>query len=359
MTGRYDVVVVGAGPAGSAAAASLARQGISVLLLEARTLPRDKPCGGGITARARRHLRVPIDDLVLARARSVQIRVGSHFSTLLHSTRSEIWFVRRSELDLRLAQDAARQGAVLHDGEPVVAVEVNDAVRVISERDSYTARVLVGADGAESKVARWLGLGRPSRWMIGLEGEAADAGSRGADAIVDFSAPGGYAWLFPRGDSCNIGVATFSPAYAPELRGRLTRFAAETGIRPTDGFAPRGHRVPTGFPRGPLHSGVAMLAGDAAGTADPLFGEGISYALLSGQLAADSAAAFLSGKARGLESYTAQLKGMLAGDARLWRLTAAFVYRFPLLAVRMLASSRRLQYQVERTIAGEVSFARP
>lgn len=359
MSRVHDVIIVGAGPAGSAAAAELARGGFSVLLLEARRFPRDKACGGGLTPRAQRLLPARVDDIVLSRATSVHLRVGAGLSEVFTSKEAAIWMVRRRDLDQRLAEEAARLGADLHDGEAALSVDLRREVRVESARAGYRARVLIGADGAESRVARWLGLPRPTRWMVGLEAEVpVPPEMPEGRAVVDLSVPDGYAWAFPRGDVYNVGAGTFAPARARGLRSYLGRFVEELRIPPRRPIAPVGHRIPTGLAPGPLHSGAAMLAGDAAGVADPFFAEGISYALLSGRLAAGAAADYLMGRAPDLSVYTARLRAALEADARAWRATAAVVYRFPSACVRLLAASSWLRRLVERTIAGEVSLSK-
>ena len=359
MPRSYDAIVVGAGPAGSTAARELARHGFSVLLLEGKTFPRDKPCGGGLTPRAWRQISVPIHDLILHRAVSVQVRASATLSARFYARHASIWMVSRRELDQRLAEAAAQAGAELHCGEAVTSVNLGPQPSVVSDRGHYDGRVLIGADGAESRMARWLGLNRPRRWMMALEDEIEVLRDplRG-EAVVDLSVPHGYAWAFPKGDRYNVGLGTFDRRHARELRGRLRSFVESLRLPLSRPVAPAGHRIPTGLPPGPLHSGNALLVGDAAGVADPFFAEGISYALLTARVAADVAAAYLSGRSADLSPYSNHVERLLRADMRVWRTTAAVVYRFPALCVRMLASSGRLQLLVERTIAGDIGSAR-
>ncbi len=357
MADRYDAIVIGAGPAGSTAARELAGEGLAVLLLERRRLPRDKPCGGGLTPRAWRQLPVPIDDLVLNRATSVQLRAGPSVTARLRSRGAAIWMVRRRDLDLRLAEEAVRRGAELHDAEEVLGLEGGEGAWVVTDLGRYRARVVIGADGAESRVARWAGLSRPHRRMVALDAEVRVAGDPLAgEAVVDLSVPRGYAWIFPKGDLYNVGVGSFDPRVAPELRRRLDRFLAEAGLPAPDPLAVKGHRIPAGLPPGPLHRGNVLLAGDAAGVADPLFAEGIPYALLTGRLAAETALDYLAGRSPDLASYTRRVRAVLLPDMRVWRATAAFVHRFPAASLRILAASGALQSRLERTLAGDVTF---
>jgi flavin-dependent dehydrogenase len=302
---------------------------------------------------------MPIDDLVLCRATSVEVRVGSRFSTRFHSHEAAIWMVRRMDLDLRLAEAAVQQGAVMHDGEAVRSVDLGGETSVVSDRGQYSTRVLIGADGAESRVARWLGFSRPLRWMVALEDEVEVAGDplRG-EAIVDLSVPHGYGWVFPKGDRYNVGLGTFDTHHARRLRHLLRDFTDGLALPLARPLAPAGHRIPAGLIPGPLHTGGALLVGDAAGVADPFFAEGISYALMTGRIAAESVVSYLAGESRDLSSYTRRVNGLLGADMRAWRLTAAVVHRFPALSVRLLAAGRLLQPLVESTIAGDVGSAR-
>ena len=353
----YDVIVIGAGPAGSTTARELAEAGFDVLLLEGQRLPRNKPCGGGLTPRAWPHLGVAVEDLVLNRATSVQVRVGTRVSARFRARSAAVWMVRRRDLDLRLAEKAARRGVELHDGEMARRLEVGPTTWVSTEKGRYQGRVVVGADGAESRVARWLGLPRPNRWMVALAAEVEVAGDPLAgEAVVDLAVPHGYAWVFPKGECYNVGTGTFQPEGARELRWRLHRFADEVGLSLDRPLWMEGHRIPTGLAPGDLHRENVLLVGDATGVADPFFGEGMSYALQSGRLAARTATEYLAGRSADVSSYTRRVRAALGPDAALWRVVAILVHRFPAASLRILAASRRLQLQVERTVAGEVSL---
>ncbi len=356
MPRHYDAIIIGAGPAGTTAALQLAEAGLSVLLMEKERLPRDKPCGGGLTPKACRLLPVPMEDLVLNRATAVQVRVGNRLSTRFQSKQAAIWMVRRRELDFRLAESAARRGVEIHEEESFRALELGSEVRVTSDRGSYQGRIAIGADGAESRVAACLRLPRSHRWMVALEAEGEVEGDPLAgEAVVDLAVPGGYAWVFPKGGLYNVGLGSFHPRIARELRPRFHRFVEGMGLPTSRPLVPVGHRIPTGPPPNLLHRGNALVVGDAAGVADPFFAEGISYSLLTGYLASETVIDYLAGRSRDLSPYTLRVRTALGREARLWNITASAVYRAPSLCLRVLAASRRLRAEVEKAIAGEAS----
>src|SRR5688572_3177204 len=227
---RYDAVVVGAGPAGAFSAYNLAQRGARVLLVERRAIPREKPCGGGLTPKAYRQLDFPIDDLVCSRPQAVWLRGRGVPAFALADGRSQIWMVRRPQFDQRIAERAAAAGAVLHDGEAVLSLE---GTTVRTDRGEYRAAAVLAADGSESPIARQHGLRprRDERVVLALETEvpARDRDLAGR-ALVDFDVPRGYAWVFPKGDIYNVGIGSFDPTAFKELRPRLSAFMEKCGL---------------------------------------------------------------------------------------------------------------------------------
>jgi geranylgeranyl reductase family protein len=361
MSDVFDAIVVGAGPAGGFTAYRLAQRGARVLLLERRAIPRPKPCGGGLTPKAYRQLDFPIDDLVCARPSGVWLRGRGVPPFALADGRSEIWMVRRPEFDRRLAERAVGAGAVLRDDEMVRSIEVGPLTTVRTDRGTYRARSVIAADGAESPIARQLGLRprRDKRVVVALETEVeADDLTLNGRALVDFDVPHGYAWVFPKGDVFNVGIGSFDASSFPTLRRRLNEFIGESGLRLRGEPRVVGHRIPIGGVAEPLHSGNVVLVGDAAGVADGLFAEGIAYALQSATIAAREVGALLDGGSADLSSYTRQVQRTLLRDLRAWSAIGSIVYRFPALSMRLLRRSRRGQRLAAATIAGDRSLSK-
>ncbi len=316
---RTDVLVVGAGPAGSAAAAWSARAGLDTLLLDAAVFPRDKTCGDGLTPRAIGELeRLGLGDWLRAHTVNQGLRAHGFGQTLLlpwPGGSLPDWgsAVARTELDDHLRTTAIKSGAAAVDGARAVGVHMDgDRVRSVEiERGGEVVEVrcerLVVADGVRSPLGKLLGREWHRDTVYGVAGRAyVDSGMsddpwisshlelRGEDGDI----LSGYGWIFPLGSGeVNIGVGTLATAKRPAniaIKPLMKFYAGER----RDEFELSGDlRLPTSalLPMGGAVSQVAgrnwALIGDAAGCVNPLNGEGIDYGLETGRLVADVMAA--------------------------------------------------------------------
>jgi geranylgeranyl reductase family protein len=333
---RFDAIVVGAGPAGSTTAYRLARAGARVCLLDRARFPRDKPCGGGLTLRAVRQLPFSVEPVVEDRVATLELglRYGKRWSG--HAAEPLVLMTQRRRLDEFLAHRAAEAGAEFRDDAKVTAVDPAGAVMVAGER--LEADVVVGADGANGIASRALGLVAPA-YGVALEGNVAYSHvSRerfGGRAVVELGVvPGGYAWVFPKGDHVNVGVGGWE-SEGPKLRARLKELCAAFEIDESEVHQLRGHRLPMrGATRRPVGDRL-LLVGDAAGIVDPLSGDGMYEAFVSGRLAAEATLELLAGRERDLGGYATAFAETFAAVERVsWRAKVAFE-RFPGLAFRL------------------------
>lgn len=354
---RYDAIVVGAGPAGSTCAYRLAAAGASVLLLDRARFPRDKPCGGGVTGRAARLLPFSIAPVVEDTVTSVRMRLryGSWFE------RGEgeplVLMTQRIRLDSFLAEQAVAAGAELRDGVKVEAVEaLRGGVEVTAGGERLGAEALVGADGVNGLCARRLGLGGNQAVGVALEGnvpyDRLGEGYRGLAVLELGLVPGGYGWVFPKGDHANVGIGGWG-SQGPGLRGHLGALCAAHGVALGDLEDVRGYRLPLRSPRSTLARGHAAVVGDAAGLVDPVSGDGMFEAFLSGKLAAEAALDVLAGRSDGLEPYGERLSRQLGTHLwASWGVKAA-LDRFPRTTFR-IARSRIVWRTVEKLVRGEI-----
>jgi menaquinone-9 beta-reductase len=298
---RWDVVVVGGGPAGSAAALAAGTAGAAVLVLDRADFPRDKVCGDGVAAEALdvlAGLGVDVPALVDGYPPVPRLSLRSPGgATVERRTARPSYVVPRAVLDDRLLAAAVAAGARVrrHTVRSVQAHTGGVAVDGV-----LRAGVLIGADGAESVVRRSLGFGtnRADRLAVAIRGYAPELpGQAGTQLLVTTERRWpAYAWSFPIGDGrANVG-------YGELVSGGAARAALVEGLhRLLPGVAPgplRAHRLPLSTQRPRQPDGRVLLAGDAASLVNPLTGEGIFYAVLSGALAGAAAVAGAGAGAR-------------------------------------------------------------
>jgi len=340
VSDAYDALVIGGGPGGSATAFHLARGGARVCLLEKQTYPRDKVCGDGLTPRAVRaldHMGLREEYRGWSRSAGLKVHGGGHVIELpwpeLEDYPSFGLTRPRGDLDHLLARTAAKAGAELWEATEVVEplVErglVRGAVVRREDEDPFDLRaeVVVAADGASSRFAQALGLRRDDQRPIGVAIRQYYRSDRDTDPWIDSYLElwkgdhllPGYGWVFPLADgTVNVGCGLLNTSegfrntnYRDLLKGWLPTIGPEWGFTPEDAVAkPRSAPLPMGASRHPpLHRGV-LFVGDAAGLVNPFNGEGIDYAMESGQLAAQVGLEVLeSGDRTRLTAYRAALE---------------------------------------------------
>lgn len=356
---RYDAIVVGAGPAGSTAAYRLATVGASVLLLDRAKFPRDKPCGGGVTLRAARLLPFTIDPVVedVVTRVDLRLRYGRRFER--GDGRPLVYMTQRRRLDHFLAERAREAGADFRDGMKVTSVEPDErGVVVAAGCERFAGETLVGADGINGIVGRSLRLGGNRAVGVALEGNLPHAKTdparyRGRAVLELGVIPGGYGWVFPKGDHVNIGIGGWEDE-APRLRTELERLCAEHGTRVEDLEDVRGYRLPLREPTSVLARGRALVVGDAAGLVDPVSGDGMFEGFLSAEYASGAVLDVVGGRAPTLDAYGPNLSERLARHLwASWGVKGA-LDRFPR-ATFAVARMRIVWPAAERLVRGEVA----
>jgi geranylgeranyl reductase len=311
----YDVAVIGGGPAGATAAERLARQGHSVLLVNREG--RIKPCGGAIPPRAIRDFDIP-DSQIVARARAARIIAPSGKAVHMPvDAGGYVGMVDRDRFDPFLRERAASAGAERLDAVFETLEQTDAGLARVTLRDNapgagraartILARQVIGADGARSQVAR-IGLpGSPEPKSVFAYHEIIEAPQpSGAydpstcDVIYDGRwSPDFYAWVFPHGDKASIGLGSAHKGF--ELRRATRELRAAIGLTDAPTVRHEGAPIPLKPRKVWDNRRNILLAGDAAGVVAPASGEGIYYALLGGQYAAEAVdVALRTGDARAL-----------------------------------------------------------
>jgi geranylgeranyl reductase family protein len=317
---RWDAIIVGAGPAGCAAAYDLAITGRSVVLLDRAEFPRHKACAGGLTRKSLRALRYPVSPVVRETVSAIVVERRSGEAATLASRNAVCAMTVRQELDALCLRQTLHAGAQFERIGPIESLDLSsDGVVVRTAGLEYRGRFLIGADGVHSRVRR-LVCGETPQWFrrgFALEARVYPEHGASSDLIFDFSpVRQGYGWVFPKHDHLNVGLGVYNDSGQEALdRSRLTAY-----IRGRYGDARVEHV--TGQYLGFGAEGTSpperrvFLAGDAGGFADPLTGEGIYGAIASGQAAAAAIDAELRGDGSAQRIFAAMTQ-QLRRDLRL------------------------------------------
>jgi geranylgeranyl reductase family protein len=305
---KYDVVIVGAGPAGSTAAKRLAEKGVSVLLLDKAAFPRDKPCGGGLPTRVQKRFSY-IEPFVDS------ISFGS--STSSSSLRYKFELIRdkpllvnvlRKDFDDGLVHLAKKAGAAFLDEKTVTDVSVRENKVFISLDDGLTiqSKAVIGCDGTQSVVAQKTDLSKKLEMLCvcmvqeqpltPAQLDTFFTQKRLVHLFIKAQGIAGYGWVFPKKNSVNIGIGEFQsalPKSKPKTPLKET-YEAFIGSLKQQKLLPsefpienvKGAILPI-FPLENTYTDRVLLCGDAAGFINPITGEGIYYAMVSGQIAAE------------------------------------------------------------------------
>lgn len=312
MSVTHDVIIVGAGPAGATAAQVLAQKGVTVLLLDKAEFPRDKLCAGLLTWKAVDVLERVYGDTAEGLLASGVFDSASPGYRIRFRERTiasgemfyPFHFTMRRVFDKHLLDRAVRAGAQARLGEAVTFVDPATGVVRLAGGEAFRARHIIGADGVAS-VARRACPFDAAAWKHGMGGAMEfylpydDPRLAGA-VHEDLRAPyptvyagflrAGYGWVFPHKEKLAIGIGGHSLLHGKEFRSKFRDFLDFLGLPRELADASRGHGLPYGNYLAKPWYGRVLLAGDAAGLVETLFGEGIYYALRSGELAGEAVA---------------------------------------------------------------------
>lgn len=360
-----DVIVVGAGPAGSTAAREIASRGAGVLLLDRAKFPRDKPCGGGVTIRTAGLLPFSLDPVIEATVDTAHLRLRDGKEVTRHHTRPMTYMTQRSRLDHFLVERAEEAGVEFRDGQAVKQVLRHpDGTFEVRHRDgsAHRARVVIGADGANGVVRLNLGYESPVESAVALEGNISFPDGiperyRSGIALNLSFVPGGYGWVFPKDDHVNVGVGGWKDQVGSNLRRDLDRFCELYGFDPASVTQLRGHHLPLARPGALVAAGGSAVIGDAAGFVDPLSGEGIHGAVASGIAVAPAVEDYLAGRVNSLSGYHHLITRELTPNIEASRALMEVFHAAPAPFVWLLQHSNRFWDPAGELVRGELEYS--
>ena len=291
----FDVVIVGAGPAGGLAAEHIARKGFSVALIEEhREIGEPIQCGGLVTPRVFDY--VKCKETILGEIHGAEIFSPKGRCLRIDGHETEAVVVDRAMFDRAIVTEAVRAGAHTFLGTQAQAATRKDGgVEVLVDRDGHSARIrgkiLIGCDGVRSNVAKWFHILRPKRILPGFEVEL--AGVRGDPGFVKLFvgneiAPGFFGWIIPSGDTARVGLCVGEGNAYAYLERMLKRPEVQQYTKGAQPILYIVGGIPIGFPRRTYADNV-MVVGDAACQAKATSGGGIFTSLHCASLAAETA----------------------------------------------------------------------
>jgi geranylgeranyl reductase family protein len=354
-----DIIIVGAGPAGSWLGFRLAKAGIESVILEKEKFPRYKACGGALSEKVMEFLPFSLEEVTDRHMAGAWISYGRK-QVLVNGFGPAGVMVMRDVFDDFLVKRYLSAGGRFFDDHRVSSVEeTSDGIQVATSDEIWKGKILIGADGASSFIRRVCGFGRHRTLFYALAAEMEVSeeviGKLRDYACFDLKAiPLGYGWIFPKRNHLSIGV--FTSGHSLDLRGYLKRFClSHPLLRSGEIFHIRGSALPVGgYPRMVQRERV-MLVGDAAGTVEPFLGEGIYNALFSADLAAVAIIGYIN-QNKPLSMYAERLAETIDKNIIRARLLAKVFYGHLSWTFPLLVQNRTIARAFARDIIGKSDF---
>ena len=288
----YDLIIIGGGPSGSAAGRIAGKKGLKTLLIEKEIFPRYKPCGGALSEHAMSYLDFKIPESMIERD-IFGARV--HFKGQVveqHKDSRIAVLITRSILDNYLLEKAGETGIEIKMGEKVLEYqEKNNHVEVFTDNDTYKAKFIIIAEGSQGKLKYQIRRrDRKDEYAIAVVAEI-EADNESIDKYIHNAIDlhfrrfkHGYGWIFPHDKYYSVGIAGFAKDL-PHPKKAMLDFLNENNFNKK--YKLHSHIIPAGGIKRKITSSRVVLSGDSAGFVDSFLGEGIAYAIRSGQIAVE------------------------------------------------------------------------
>lgn len=291
---HFDVAIIGSGPSGTSTAYELAKNGISTVIIEKEILPRYKTCGGGFVYRGLRNMPFDIEEIIDRKFYNVDIYLEDKYHFVTKRKQPTISMVMRDEFDYFLSKKAKEVGVEILEGNPLKSLDFsNDKIIATTSRGQISTKFVIAADGALSPTAKMAGWKNDTRKLIPAleyEVEVSDEEFKKYADIVRFDfdiIPFGYAWSFPKKHHLSLGAASARRTKI-NLKKYYKEYVEYLGIKEIISEKQYGFQIPVSPRTDGFVKNNVFLIGDAAGFPDPLTAEGISNAIYSGRIVANS-----------------------------------------------------------------------
>lgn len=353
----YDVIIVGAGPAGSTAARYCSEKGLKTLLIDRAVFPRYKPCGGSLSLKTVNYLGFELPrELIDDECTGIKVYYKDKSTVYKKSDRIAV-MVSRKKFDNLLYERARGSGCASLMGERVTSLEKEgEYIKVKTEKGGYSGRFVIGADGANSVVSRFLNKGNKdylsATAFVSEIIPPSPALEKGVMHFYFGDTYGGYAWIFPHGSYISVGIWGMKWADSNPLDS-MKRFLRSHNFLPDK---IRGHKMPLLDKKREICGDKILLSGDAAGFIDPFSGEGILTAIVSGKLAAESVAeGIINCKSVG-HIYERKCYAIFGNNLKFALCFSRLVHKFPLVFLNKFASDNSFLMQYIESQTSDTSY---
>jgi geranylgeranyl reductase family protein len=345
----YDVIIIGGGPSGASAGRRAGTLGLKTLLLEKEKFPRYKPCGGGLSEHAISYLDFELPQNIIEWEVTGANVIFRDQLIKAHKDHRMSVLVSRDKFDNLLLEKAKETGIQVHTGEKVLCCrETPDSVEVETEMNTYQAKFAIVAEGAHGLVKKCV---RPADTrdeygicvVTEIPAEESEIEERLGNAVeLHFGvASGGYGWIFPHKTYYSVGIGGTVKDF-PHPKESMLDFLRENGFN--GDYKLHGHKIPIGGIKRKITGSRVLLSGDAAGFVDAFSGEGLAYAILSGQFAAEviSGICLRAGNLKDLRKYESLCQAEFGTHLKYSLVFSKIMHRFPDRTFKIFTSNEKM-----------------
>lgn len=345
MSKVYDCIIVGAGPSGSILGYELASKGFSTIILEKERLPRYKVCAGGLPHRICELLDFDLSSITEDRITKIEFTHKLEDRYIFQNDEPFAYTVKREKFDYFLTQRSKKEGCEIKTGEKVTKVEIDrDRVDVITSRNRYKAKILVGGDGVRSVVADKFHITRRAVTTIEAEVKFDDMKKHQGMMKIDWGIiPFGYAWALPKKDVLSVGIGALK-SRVKNLKGYFERWLEYCGIRDQK-MKVYTFSVSLGGLKSKIAGERTCLIGDAGNFVHPLTAEGIYYGVKSANLASIAIEKALRRKSYNLSEYQELVEREIYPHFKKLYLFSGFLYTFSKLGYTIWIKNNRTLFK--------------